>query len=189
MKAGITIQIKVDPVVREWIIAKNNNLNIIKFKNGDILHQMIHEWLQKRHRKSRKILTPDQYINIYIPTCSSKNVYKSHHLSVSRQKMINDYLYQAFKSELYKHVINKVEEGYQQREAILDFMDFYRLPEAIINFEMLKKSWDRSDEKYFYYQNVNNKPHNMTFVTPITLDIAFILTNISAIICPAFINT
>jgi len=187
-QAGITIQIEVDPTVRQWIISHNNNLPVVKFKNGDILYQMIHDWLQKANRKCRRIIPPDKCLTVYIPTSPYKNVYKTHHLSVSRQKLINSYLYQSFKAEFHKHVINKIEEGYQQREAILDYIDFYHLDETIFQFEMLKKSWDRSDEKYFYYQNAKKYTNCRSIMKPIAIDIAFVFTNISTIICPALIN-
>jgi hypothetical protein len=187
--AGITIKVQVDPIVKEWIVAKNNNFPVIKFAQGDILHKMIHEWLQKANRKSRRKLQPDQYITIYIPTCNYKNVYKSHHLSVSRENMVNDYLYQAFKKEFYKHMIDKIEEGYTQTDALYDYMDFICIKEGKINFQMLKKSWDRSEEKRFYYNNVNNIKHTLLYITPVLLDISGLFDNISNIFCPALINT
>jgi len=187
--AGITIQVKVDPIVREFIYAKLNGAAVVRLPQGDILYKMIHDWLQKPNRKHRRKIKPDNLITIYVPTTPTKNIYKSHHLTEFRQKLINDYIYQSLKTEFYKHVLDKISEGYRQRKAIYSFMELYHITDANINYEMLKKSWDRSVEKQKYMKNVKKSIHILTLLTPLTYDITGIFEYINTINCPQLINT
>lgn len=173
--AGITLDVKVEPQVKAWLMAKNGDLPIVKFRDGDTLIKVIHNLLAKRQRKSRKIINPTDYIKIYIPKCSKKYIYSNCHLSEDSQKMINDYLKSAFKTEFIKHMIDKIEEGYEQKDAIIDFLDYYHLKEDVIKYETLKKSWDRSQEKAIYYKNATKHIILLLYVTPLFLDLSHLL--------------
>jgi len=189
MNQGITIDISVTPQIKAWLTAKNNNFPVIKLKAGDPIIKLIQEWLTKPNKKSRKKPNPENSIKLYIPLCSHKNIYNSHFLSENRQKFITDFFAASFKAEFIKHVIDKIEEGYSQKKAIYDFLFFYNLRESDFNYETLKKSWDRSQDKANYYNIATKHNTALSLIIPITLDFNVINDYFSLINCPLFINT
>lgn len=64
-----------------------------------------------------------------------------------RQYQISKELERQFKDAFHSQVLGYCRAGGMQSEGIKDFCQIRSIPCDHINFEMLKKSWDRSDEK------------------------------------------
>jgi len=76
----------------------------------------------------------------------------------------NQYYISRFLDNIVKNIFHNYILAYlrsnrlaQQKDAIMDFCMVYRIEENAINFEMLKKSWDRSGEKKEWKNNCVKK--------------------------------
>ena len=145
------LYIKVHPVVQEFIVSTRGN-NVIEVGRQDGLFERIKFLLE---------LPPLDYkqptekgngiINLLIPFFNIgnkqiNNLYRNH-LNNRHQRMLSNEIKDIFKKIFHNYVLAYSRAGRQQKEGIYDFCLTYNITYNKINFEMLKKSWDRSEEK------------------------------------------
>lgn len=153
------IDISVSPIIKEWIVAtygtdsvqcsKNNFLSrkikyLLQLGSGKFIPRNIHP--------SNRITI--KLINFSIGSSNNRitiNVDYRYSLPEEFDRIIEDEFYLQFKQVFHNFVL-----GYclstnnslgSQKEAIEIFCETYSISLNRINYEMLKKSWDRSPEK------------------------------------------
>jgi hypothetical protein len=149
----IPIQVKVHPVVREFIVSTTGSHVIEPIPNSNFFFRI----------KTILQLNPKEYKNYPLKNESTitiivtnfhlgrdNYIYGEHrnHLDDRRQYFLSKELYDGFKSIFHNYVLAYLRGGgKQQKQAIEDFCLVYNISLENINYEMLKKSWDRSEQK------------------------------------------
>lgn len=148
----IPLRIRVHPVVREFIVSTTGSEIIEPITNSNFYHRV----------KTILQLKPKDYKN-YPLKCSSTitilvsnfrigdnriDQFSRNHLDDRRQYFLSKELYDNFKLIFHNYVLAYMRGGgKQQKRAIEDFCTVYSISMNSINYEMLKKSWDRSEQK------------------------------------------
>lgn len=94
------------------------------------------------------------------------NIEYSNFISDRNQYYLSKELYDIFKITFHNFVAGSVRSGRTQKQSIEDFCEAYNLDWDNVNFEMLKKSWDRSFEKSFLLNNYNNQSLRVDTLSP-----------------------
>ncbi len=162
----IPLYINVHPVVYEFFYSRYHT-DAIEITPSDSFSIRIKTILQLQPKKYIKfpfekgktltLLLPKQFRlgeNKKIDT-----IYRNY-LDDRRQYLISRELQKLFKEIFSKYILafcrgNKMKRG-SQKNAINDFCEVYNIKLDAINFEMLKKTWDRSYEKQYLYKNVSD---------------------------------
>lgn len=157
------VSIKVHPTIREFIIDTNGSDVIIPNKN-DLLWKYIKANLTTYNEKEKQKLSAEEEKDcIYIALLELRGdesfsmdkgyifmnqMYRCF-ITEKGQKQIAKELRIRFKQTFHTFVLGALlgNPNLQQKEAFLLFMQKFNLTENKINYEMLKKSWDRSLEK------------------------------------------
>lgn len=149
----IPLQIKVHPVVREYIVSTTGSDVIEPIPNSNFYHR-VKTILQLNPKEYKKYpLESQSTITILVSKFSlgkENRIYGEHrnYLDDRRQYFLSKELYDGFKSIFHNYVLAYMRGGGKQyKQAIEDFCDVYSLSLNNINYEMLKKSWDRSEQK------------------------------------------
>lgn len=148
----IPLQIKVHPVVREFIVSTTGSDVIEPIPVSNFCHRV----------KTILQLTPKDYKKYPLKRAGTITILVSNfrigdkriqelsrnHLDDRRQYHLSKELYDGFKSIFHNYVLAYMRGGgKQQKMAIEDFCTVYNISLDKINYEMLKKSWDRSEQK------------------------------------------
>lgn len=169
-QTDVLIFLKVHPVVFEYYKSMYG-LVIDLDRNNTLSHRIAYLLTSTRPKdynvyklKSFKILQLRlHHFNI---NNTRINIQYRNYLDDSSQYQISKELYNRFKDIFHAHVLAYCRAGGMQSDGIKDFCDAYRIYGDVINFDMLKKSWDRSDEKKIL-KNVNNRPFFNTNTSPV----------------------
>jgi len=103
-----------------------------------------------KHTKELILLLPNEF---RLSGRKGKRVYTEHrgYLDEARQYYLSKELYDQFKNVFHASVLSFcIAKEFSlgcQKEGIYNFIDLHNLALDAINYEMLKKSWDRSREK------------------------------------------
>lgn len=152
----IPLQIKVHPVVREFIVSTTGSDVIEPLPNTNFYKriQFILQLRPKDYNESylKRRFRRDATITILVGQSNISprklNPLYRNHLDDYRQNQISRELYKGFKDIFHNYVFAYMRGGgKQQKHGIQDFCSVYNLTLDRITYEMLKKSWDRSDEK------------------------------------------
>lgn len=149
----IPLQIKLHPVVREFIVSTTGSDVIEPIPNSNFYHRVktILQLTPKDYKKYPLKRAGTITILVYKFSLGEENrIYGEHrnHLDDRRQYFLSKEMYDGFKSIFHNYVLAYMRGGgKQQKQAIEDFCTVYNLSLDIINYEMLKKSWDRSEQK------------------------------------------
>ena len=145
------LYIKVHPIVQEFIESRYGS-NVIEIGRQDALFERIKFLLQLQPKNYKKpIENGNGIINLLIPNFNVgvwkvNNLYRNH-LDNRHQRMISNEIKDIFKKIFHNYVLAYARAGKQQKKGIYDFCETYKLTLNNVNYEMLKKSWDRSEEK------------------------------------------
>lgn len=154
----MTISIKIHPAVQDFFVAKFGSYHV-KLKAGDLLSNKINHILQvspKNYRFHFRNIDYNSELVIELPgkfNIADKWIHTQnrHYIDDRRRYLI----YREFQKWM-KEIFHNFVAGYciahnfkpgVQKEAILSFIETYKIQMNDINYEMLKKSWDRSEEK------------------------------------------
>lgn len=155
----IPVQVKVSPVVREWMICYYGS-HIIKPHFEDSYGGMIKLLLDLQPKEYVfKKLPEHECITFLMPHGSFEgnrnyNLYRNY-LSPLKQRWLNRLFYYHFKEIFHFYMVGYLRGGSRtQRAAIEDFCKCYNIPLIHISYEMLKKSWDRSEHKIFFKKHL-----------------------------------
>lgn len=148
----IPLRVKVHPVVKEFIVSTTGSDTVEPIANSNFYHRI----------KTILQLNPKEYKNYPLRCNTSITILVSNfrigdkrinqlfrnELDDRRQYFLSKELYDGFKSIFHNYVLAYMRAGgKQQKIAIEDFCLVYNISLNKINFEMLKKSWDRSEQK------------------------------------------
>lgn len=148
----IPLTIKVHPVVREFYVSTTGS-DTIDLAGNDNMAFRIKTILQLTPKNYKYVpFKSPETITLLLPNFrigdKRVNQFFRNHLDDRRQYFVSKELYSNFKSKFHNYVLAYMRGGgKQQKLAIEDFCDIYNLSLSSINFDMLKKSWDRSEEK------------------------------------------
>ena len=155
----IPLHINVHPVVHEFFLSRYHS-NTIELSPNDLFSERIKTILQLQPKKYKKVpfkitetlilLLPNKF---YIGEDNYVNTRYRNYLDDRRQYLLSRELYKLFKEVFCKYVLafcrgNNLKRG-SQKKGIEDFCLVYDIEFNSINYDMLKKTWDRSFEKQF----------------------------------------
>lgn len=150
------VDCRVHPIVKEFIVATTGSDVIVARKN-EWLHILLYPILKKTPityvpNKHRDDLIRLQLAWYTVPALKRIDCYN--YLDEEGQRVVARYLKSWFKVHFHSFCSGYLscDISRQQKEAIEVFCETYNLPLNNINYEMLKKSWDRSVEKCKLYR-------------------------------------
>lgn len=150
----LTIDIEVNPIIKEWIVSTYGS-ETIQCQQDDFISNKLKYLLtttppdyKPKHVESDKRIS----ISLINLTIKKKRLgeYK-YYLSVSSEKILEREFARQFKGAFHNfvsgYIVSTSNSIGSQKEGIETFCSVYGLSMNRINYEMLKKSWDRSREK------------------------------------------
>jgi hypothetical protein len=153
----ISVDVKVSRILKEFILCTNKSDNLVPEKYDDILKSIM-PLLKTTPSGWKPIQDRSEYIRITLPYNREVDTRYRNYLDDIGQRCIELRLNKTFKSIFHNYVLAYVMAGRQQREGIEDFCDIYQLKCDNIDYEMLKKSWDRSHEKKLWKNSTTRCP-------------------------------
>lgn len=164
-----TVDVRVTPIVREFLIAKYGS-ETIKLSKDDYFTQKIRHILQNKSTSYVPVKESDRhnYIKLQIHDFKmsirnkslsythEENAYLSEYLQMALSKEFTKYFKEVFHSYVLAYCIAREKKDGSVRDAIYSFCDIYCLPMNNIDFDMLRKSWSRSKE-YLVLKKLNSK--------------------------------
>lgn len=166
----LTVDIKVTPILKEFIVSKWGTDTLV-LKKDDYFTQKIKHILQ-RFPDNYTPVKPNERIN-YIrmqvkhveyarvgSKCHFQKTKTSAYLNAYMQdqvaKELNKYFKEVFHSYVLAFCSARSFKDNCQRDGINDFCETFQISMNSINYEMLKKSWYRSDE-YQLFKKMREK--------------------------------
>lgn len=152
---SLIVTVNTPPSLREFMIARNGGSDMIKLKSDDIFTSKIINLLKSPPKDYQPHRTNNGVISIKVPSfriCNSvHNGLVRFYLSSRDQQIIVDEWNSTFKEIFHNYVMAFcVGMNFKvpcQKMAILSFCEDYKIPMENMNFDTLKKSWDRSEQK------------------------------------------
>lgn len=157
----IPIYIRVDPIVKEFIVATRGT-DVIDVNKNDALFEQVKYilQLQPKNVSYKNMPNGDNVITLFLPTFRAggkliKTWYRNH-LDDQKQFLISREIKKLFKSIFHNYVLaycrSNINKGVKenQKEAVEDFCLVYNLNWNNIKYESLIRSWNRSKEKQTY---------------------------------------
>lgn len=151
-----TVEVRVTPILKEYFHSVYQS-DIIPVTQSDLLSTKIKYLLARPPKdyipcREFEAILRIQMLDFHIGK-DSKYINKEscNYLDTQAQRIIFNELNRDFKAIFHNYVLGYVralnyKDG-SQKNGILSFCDTYRLPMNRVNYEMLKKSWDRSEQK------------------------------------------
>ena len=154
-ESGIIIKVRVSPIIREFYMCVNNGSDVLVCTNRDSLNEKIKYLLKLPPKDYSNIDKFEAILQIKLADFHILNrrvfIDYRNYLSDAGNRVVFNELNSSFKKILHNYVAAYVSSrglsSGSQKAAIIDFCEFYNLSLTKINYEMLKKSWDRSKEK------------------------------------------
>jgi hypothetical protein len=150
--------------IYEFLTSEYNSPDgIIEIGHQDKFFEDIKFILQLNPRKVPPV-NKDQYprrITLLIPLFKIDkntriNVLYRNYLPPNMQNLVRRHFVRLFKLRAHSFILGCCRMGSKQSDAIRDFFTVFNINENAINYEMVKKSWDRSSEKFLYFKNHQN---------------------------------
>ncbi len=155
-----TLDVKVSAILKEFIVS-NWGSDTVALNKDDYFTQKIKHILQRLPETYAPIHPSerDEYIRLQVKQVAwSRRDTTSLFTKFPENAYLDDYLQQQIAKELNKY-FKEIFHAYvlafcsarrfvdnSQRDAIYDFCDVYNLKMNRVNFDMLKKSWNRSGQ-------------------------------------------
>ncbi len=149
MPSGVKIEIKSSPILKEWVVSAYGSDTIALGKH-DYMTIIIRPFLclvPNNHQEEKPFYECSVYLDLPWLNKHGINVLYRNFLDEIGQKIVEQHLYSLFKEVFYNFVYAGVMSGLQQKEAINNFCEAYKIELNETKYEMLKKSWDRSKQK------------------------------------------
>lgn len=153
------IDISVSPIIKEWIVATHGTDTVQCSKNDFLSHKIKYLLQLNSGQFIRRNIDPINRITVKLINFSigpaecrkTINVDYRYSLPVEYEQIIEAEFYQQFKQVFHSFVLGYCQSTNNslgsQKEGIESFCETYSISLNKINYEMLKKSWDRSLEK------------------------------------------
>jgi hypothetical protein len=155
----VPLKIKVHPVVREFLVSLTGSDVIDPIQNSTFYHRIkfILQLNPKNYNQTylNRRFKNESTITILVgwfQMCDKRiDPLSRNYLDDARQYLISKELYQSFKNIFHNYMLAYMRGGgVSQKKGIEDFCCVYNLALDNITYEMLKKSWDRSEEKKMF---------------------------------------
>lgn len=147
-KIIITTEVRVSPLIRDFVNTIYQS-NIIELKKNDYLTLILRPLLCLVPENYKPFKPTDCFVKIQL--CHQWrygfDIRYRNYLDELGQKFLNDFLYSQFKEIFFSFVQGCVTSGIEQQKAIELFCKAYNMNSELINFDMLIKSWNRSNNK------------------------------------------
>lgn len=148
---SLIVTVATPPTLREFLISRNGGNDTIKLKSDDVFVSKIIHMLKSPPKDYTPKHQYDSVIRIKVPSfriCNSvHNGLVRFYLSTRDQQIIVDEWNSTFKEIFHNYVLAYC-RGMNfkvpcQKMAILSFCEDYNIPMENVNYDTLKKSWDR----------------------------------------------
>lgn len=157
-----TVSVSVSPILKEFIECVHKGA-VIKLKPDDLMCQKIKYILQLMPADFSPVNTDPNAIKIEVTNFQlfqRRGGRSLFHVDAEHRSFLNDRLQhilakelnKGFKEIFHNYVLAFARAGREQKEGIEDFCEVYNLSMNKITYEMLKKSWQRS-EQYIMMKN------------------------------------
>lgn len=155
MAQSHTILLKVHPALFDFYFCVYKTDTICLSANTTFYQKIISSLEVAPSRYERYKMKDFKILRIQLPAGTdfgNKRIYtKNKGISDRNQELISRELYYLFKDIFHNYVLGycrgRKNDNGCQKMAILDFCSTYNIQEEALNYEMLKKSWDRSPQK------------------------------------------
>ncbi len=154
------LYLDVPPHLHEFLIAEYQSQgDFIEIKQQDQLFESLKYILNLNYDKVPAAPYPNyRRISLLVPWFRIDNkrinpLFRNY-LSPSQQHKVRRELNRLFKIRAHTFILGMCMAGQRQSDAIRSFFTLYNIPENHINYEMIKKSWDRSHEKFTLYKTL-----------------------------------
>lgn len=155
----VPLHVKVHPVVKEFYQSITGS-DVIELKPNDDFSYRIKSILQLAPKEYKNYpLKNEDYVTLLLPKSfrlsEDKRIQTKdrNYLDDRRQYFLSKELYDLVKSIFHNYVMAFARAGGKYKDGINDFCTVYNISMNKINYEMLKKSWDRSFEKKILKKN------------------------------------
>jgi hypothetical protein len=157
-KKSHILKIKVHPVVYDFYFAQYDG-DTFDLKDDSVLSIVVPHILTLKPKdyklerlanyKQLNVIVHDMIIGAGSDCAKYIHAEHRHYTSDRNQYYVSRFLDGIVKNIFHNYMLAYMRSNKkaQQKDAILDFCMVYRIEENAINYEMLKKSWDRSGEK------------------------------------------
>ena len=154
---SVTLQLKVHPIVYDFYFAQYGE--IFDIKDDSVLAIILPHVLSLKPKsyepeklvnyKALKVVLHDHMFGQAKDCAQYINVEHRHYVSDRNQYYISRFLDNVVKNIFHNYMLAFMRSNplARQKDAILDFCLVYSIEENKINYDMLKKSWDRSGQK------------------------------------------
>lgn len=157
MASNYTVDIRVSLILKEFILSTNNSDKLYLNKRSDISNTLF-TLLKPQPEIPKPIKNRAYYIRLVLPYNETKDIRCYNYLDEQGQFIIFQKLNKNFKLCFHNFMLGKVKSGIKQSEGITDFCTTYFIKCDNLNYEMLKKSWDRSYEKLLWKKSLSICP-------------------------------
>lgn len=172
VKKNITVSLKVHPIVYDFYYAQYGDS--FELKADSVLSIILPHVLSLKPRdycpqyktqnyKPLKVVIRDMMIGSASDVVQFIHAQDRHYISDRNQYYISRFLDNIVKNIFHNYMIaymRAAPQGTQQKQGIVDFCQVYRIQNSRLNYEMLKKSWDRSGEKKEWQRMEKEKNKN-----------------------------
>lgn len=159
VKKNIEVLLHVHPIVYDFYTAQYGES--FEMKADSVLSIILPHVLSLKPKdycpqyktqnyKPLKVIIRDMRLGSSDDDVKYINAPGQHYLSDRNQYYISRFLDNIVKNIFHNYMIaymRAAPQGTQQKQGIVDFCQVYRIQNSRFNYEMLKKSWDRSGEK------------------------------------------
>lgn len=155
MSKSHTIRLKVHPTLYDFYVSVYST-DTIHLSANSIFYEKVIATLEVNPAQYECLKVKSfKVLNIVLPATTDRGSQKikifNKDICDRHQELISRELYYLFKDIFHNYVMaycraKNCVPGCQKL-AILDFCESYRIKEDKINYDMLKKSWDRSEQK------------------------------------------
>jgi hypothetical protein len=144
----VYVDVRVSPVVKEFYSGLYGS-NVIVPDKRDYIFIVMRRLMEKVPADYKPVKNNETHLKILIRQCNNSNRNERYYpyLQGNHQRLVNNYLRKQFRTLFLNYMLAWSRRGGGQKNGIEDFCKVYNISFNNINYEMLKKLWDRSKEK------------------------------------------
>lgn len=157
MPSGFIVYCKVNRILYDFIVSTNNNSDLLILKKGSLLSKVVIANLVK---SETFIKPPDQpCIRIQLNHSDAKDVNFYNQITSEGQRNIEIFMMKDLKNRFHTFVAAYYLASGRQRKGIKAFCSMFNISVDLLGFDMLLKSWERSNEKKSVKKNQRFCPY------------------------------
>jgi len=169
MGSGITVEIRIKPYLKEFLIAFYGGHHPVEASKKNVIGTYLEPLLERPPEKLPGKNKDDTYITILIPEYHGRRPDSYNYISEHNQKVFNNMVHAFFKELMLKYVDDRMRLGFTKKDSIYQFCHNYKIPFDKVNYEMLKKKYDRHKKsvanlKKNYGKNVDKLSRSLSHI-------------------------